>query len=73
MFGSVVIDVVIAMALVFFVFSLVTSGLSEVVAWLKTKNTKAIAITTSITTEPNTSSPHTRSGGGTHLRCNCIR
>lgn len=34
MFGSVVIDVVIAMALIFTVFSLVTSGLREVVAWV---------------------------------------
>lgn len=34
MFGSVVIDVVIALALVFTLFSLITSGLREVVAWV---------------------------------------
>lgn len=42
MFGSVVIDVVIAMALVFFVFSLVTSGLREVVAWLASTRSKVL-------------------------------
>jgi hypothetical protein len=42
MFGSVVIDVVIAMALVFFVFSLVTSGLREVVAWLGSTRSKVL-------------------------------
>ena len=42
MFGSVVIDVVIAMALVFFVFSLVTSGLREVVAWLLNTRAKVL-------------------------------
>jgi uncharacterized membrane protein YccC len=42
MFGSVVIDVVIAMALVFFVFSLVTSGLREVVAWVASTRSKVL-------------------------------
>ena len=42
MFGSVVIDVVIAMALVFTLFSLVTSGLREVVAWLAKTRSKEL-------------------------------